>query len=52
MHRRGHGFGPRFGRRFISNEEVIAGLEEYLEQLRAEASGVEERIAELKKGSA
>jgi hypothetical protein len=46
----GHGFGPGFGqRRFISNEEIIARLEEYLEQLRAETAGVEERIAEFKK---
>ncbi len=40
-----------FGRRFISKEEVIGQLEEYLKQLRAEAKGVEERIAELKKAS-
>lgn len=36
-------------RRFISKEEVIAHLEEYLKQLKAEAAGVEEHIAELKK---
>jgi hypothetical protein len=38
-----------FHRRFISQEEMGAQLEEYLKQLRAEAKGVEERIAELKK---
>ena len=36
-------------RRFISKEEIITRLEEYLKQLRAEAVGVEERITELKK---
>ncbi|MBA7635341.1 hypothetical protein ES703_42942 [subsurface metagenome] len=45
--------GPDFRlfrhRRFISKEEVITQLEEYLKQLKAEAAGVEERIAELKK---
>ena len=45
--------GPDFGlfghRRFISKEEVITHLEEYLKQLKAEATGVEEHIAELKK---
>ncbi len=48
-HHHGRGFGPGFERRFISKEEVIAQLEEYLKQLQAEAKGVEERIAELKK---
>lgn len=38
-----------FHRRFISQEEVISSLEDYLKQLQAEAKGVEERIAELKK---
>jgi hypothetical protein len=38
-----------FHRRFISQEEMGAQLEEYLKELRAEAKGVEERIAELKK---
>jgi hypothetical protein len=43
-------FAPGFGqRRFISKEEIITCLEEYLKQLRAEAAGVEERIAEFKK---
>jgi hypothetical protein len=46
----GCGFAPRFGqRRFISKEEIITCLEEYLKQLKAEATGVEERIAEFKK---
>ena len=44
---------PGFGRRrFLTREEIIGQLEEYLKQLRAEAKGVEERIAELKKGQA
>jgi len=42
--------GTRFHRRFISREEIAAKLEEYLKQLQAEAKGVEERLAELKKG--
>ncbi len=37
-------------RRFLTREEVIAQLEEYLKQLQLEAKGVEEHIAELKKG--
>nr|MBC7243799.1 DUF5320 domain-containing protein [Chloroflexota bacterium] len=44
-------FGPRmmrFGRRFPTREERIAWLEEYLQELQAEAKAVEERIAELK----
>ena len=45
---RHHG-GMGFHRRFISQEEIVARLEEYLKQLQAEAKGVEERIAELKK---
>ena len=43
-----HG-GMRFHRHFISREEIITRLEEYLKQLQAEAKGVEERIAEMKK---
>ena len=39
-------------RRFLTKEEVIAQLEEYLKQLQLEAKGVEEHIAELKKGEA
>ena len=45
----GSHFGSFGHRRFISKEEVIAHLEEYLKQLKAEATGVEEHIAELKK---
>ena len=44
-----HHGGMGFHRRFISQEEVINRMEEYLKQLQAEAKGVEERIAELKK---
>ena len=36
-------------RRFHTREEVISGLEEYLNDLRSEIKGVQERIAELKK---
>ncbi len=43
-----HGF-MGFQRRFVSREEIIPELEEYLKQLQAEAKGVEERIVELKK---
>jgi len=42
----GPGYAPR---RFPTKEEIIEELEEYLKQLRAEAKGVEERIAELRK---
>jgi hypothetical protein len=41
--------GAGFRRRFISRQEVIDNLAEYLKQLQAEAKGVEERIAEMKK---
>jgi hypothetical protein len=42
---------PGYGlRRFLSKEEIIAQLEEYLKQLQAESKGVEERIAEFRKG--
>jgi len=46
--------GPRLHRfltrrQFPTTEETIGRLEEYLKQLQAEAKGVEERIAELKK---
>jgi len=37
-------------RRFPTREEIIAELEEYLKQLQAEVKGVEERIAEFRKG--
>jgi hypothetical protein len=38
-------------RRFISKEEIITKLQEYLNQLKAEAKGVEEHIDALKKES-
>ena len=40
----GHGL-----RRFPTREEMIAQMEDYLKQLRAEAKGVEEHIVELRK---
>ncbi|MBN2076437.1 MAG: hypothetical protein JW762_12880 [Dehalococcoidales bacterium] len=36
-------------RRFPTREEMISEMEEYLKQLQAEAKGVEERLAEMKK---
>lgn len=39
-------------RRFPTKEESVAQLEEYLKNLRVEAKGVEEHIAELRKGEA
>jgi hypothetical protein len=45
----GHHSSWGFRRHFISQDEVIAGLEEYLKELQAEANGVKERIMELKK---
>ena len=44
-----HDGGMGFHRRFISREEIVNRLGEYLKQLQAEAKGVEERIAELNK---
>lgn len=44
----GSGYAPR---QFPTREEIVEKLGEYLKQLRAEAGGVEERIAELKKES-
>lgn len=41
----GHGF-----RHFPSREEQVTMLEEYLENLKAEIKGVEEHLAEMKKG--
>jgi alpha-beta hydrolase superfamily lysophospholipase len=41
---RGHGFN----RRFISREEKIERLENYLKDLQAEAKAVEEHLANLK----
>lgn len=44
-----HGHGGIMHRHFTSKAEVVAELEEYLEQLKSEARGVEEHIAKLKK---
>ena len=46
-----HGHGEFIQRRFISKEEIVAKLQEYLNQLQAEAKGVEEHIDALKKES-
>ena len=46
-----HGHGVFSHRHFISKEEIIAKLQEYLNQLQAEAKGVEEHIDALKKES-
>jgi len=35
-------------RRFVSREERIAALEQYLKDLEGEAQGVRERLAQLK----
>ena len=43
----GCGCGGGFGRRFLTKEEKVAGLQEYLENLQKEAQAVEERIAAL-----
>jgi hypothetical protein len=40
---------PHIERQFYTKAEKIAMLEEYLEELKAEASGVEEELAELRK---
>ena len=40
---------PGHGRRFRTREEMVEELEGYMDQLKAEAKAVEERIAELKK---
>ena len=40
------GFGHR---RFLTQEETLAQLEDYLSSLRAEVQGLEEHITELKK---
>ncbi len=42
------GEGRGFHRRFATREERIAHLQEYLNELRAEAQAVEEHIAELR----
>jgi len=51
-HHRGCCCGTGYtARRFPTREEIIEELEEYLKQLKAEAKGVEERIAEIRKQS-
>jgi hypothetical protein len=45
----GYGGDMRFHRHFISREDIVAGLEDYLKQLQAETKAVEERVAEMKK---
>ncbi|OGO05091.1 MAG: hypothetical protein A2Y60_05815 [Chloroflexi bacterium RBG_13_54_9] len=37
-----------FNRRFLSREERIAALEQYLKDLEGEAQGVRERLAQLR----
>jgi len=44
----GQGMGPAFRRHFLTREEKIARLEEYLKELQSEAKAVEERLAELR----
>jgi len=50
-HRLHHGCcHPGYGyRHFLTREEVMAQLEEYLSNLQAEVKGVEEHMAELRK---
>ncbi len=43
----GCGCGGGFGRRFLTKEEKIAELQEYLENLQKEAQAVQEHIAKL-----
>ena len=45
--RKGKASSATFRRRFFSREERIAGLEQYLHDLRAEAQAVEEKLARL-----
>jgi len=40
--------GPIFWRRFATRDERTGWLQRYLEELRAEAQAVEERIAEMR----
>lgn len=44
----GCGCGGGFGRHFLTKEERVARLQEYLESLQKEAQAVEEHIATLK----
>ena len=51
QHQHGCCCHPEFGlRRFPTREEMVAQMEDYLKQLQAESKGVEERIAEFRKG--
>jgi len=51
-HHRGCCCGAGYTQRhFPTREESIEELQEYLKQLKAEAKGVEERIADFRKGS-
>lgn len=49
QHHEGCCCGYGHPRRFPTREETIQEMEDYLKQLHAEAKGMEERIAELKK---
>jgi len=50
-HHWGYCCSPGYGRRrFTTREEILAELEEYLKELRAEAKGVEEQLERLRKG--
>lgn len=49
QHHEGCWCGHGHPRRFLTKEESIQEMEDYLKQLHAEAEGVEESIAELKK---
>jgi len=40
-----------FHRRFMSKEEKVARLEDYLKELRAEATAVEEHLEDLKRAA-
>lgn len=42
-----HGYG-QFSRRFLTKEEKIKKLEEYVQELKNELAAVQERIKELK----
>lgn len=43
------GFGPHFHRRFLTKEEHIARVKEYLEALRAEEKAVVEYLNKIEK---
>ena len=42
---------PGYERRFLTREEIVGELEEYLKELKAEVKGLEEHIAELKEAA-